>query len=133
MYPNGAGAVLPNKIPGSEWLLSARAAAGSQSTITKAAGGTRVKNVVTNIIVGVMPNATGVAATVCEWHLLDSVAGTIIDQIFFSSGSIVIPPTVISQDPIYKGALNAALTLEFVAALAGFYEIVTMGGYQIIE
>lgn len=110
-------------------------AAGSQATITQAAGGANVRNVATGVCFSA-GSTTAPVLTALTVNLRDGATGAGTVKMTFeviipaATGQNVAPICIQLPQPII-GSVNTAMTLEFSAGLANLIESVSLQGYTI--
>src|SRR5437016_10335799 len=114
------------------WAVQHAPAISVQATITKAAGATGIRHVVTAVSF-TMSASTAPAATALQVNLRDgaSGAGTILQSWSFQIPATVIQPTVFGLSGLWiPGSQATAMTLEFSALLTSLMESVNLVGYD---
>ena len=109
-------------------------AAGSQATITQAAAGTGVKNVVEGVCYGYSATTALGGITTVTINLRDGAtgAGTILKSWQYTLPAAVLPSYAQCLSGLHiQGTANTATTIEFSASVGNLMEFVSMDGYTL--
>ena len=107
-------------------------AAGSQATISQAAGGAGVKNVAEGVCFGVSATTALGGITTVTVNLRDGAtgAGTILQSWQYTLPAATLLPFGQCFSGLHiSGTANTAMTLEFAASVGNLMEYVTLNGY----
>jgi len=118
-------------VAGSFWIQHSPAA-GSQATITQAAGGAGVRNVVDAVSFGFSATTALGGITTVTVNLRDGAtgAGTILQSWQFTLAATTQAPFALSLGRLrIQGSVNTATTLEFASATGNLLAFVSLSGY----
>ena|ERR1041384_7879715 len=116
----------------SGFALTHTPAAGSQATISQAAGGAGVKNVGEGVCFGFSATTALAGITTVTVNLRDGAtgAGTILQSWQYTLPAATVAPFGQCFSGLHiSGTANTAMTLEFSAAVGNLMEYVTLNGY----
>jgi hypothetical protein len=122
----------PRPPSGAPFAIAHTPAAGVQATVTQAAGGAGVRNVVEAFCAGFSATTALGSITTVTINLRDgaSGAGTVLQTWQFSLPATTQPPFTRCHDRLHIiGTANTPTTLEFAAGVTSLVEFVNLSGY----